>query len=148
MALDGPPPDEDQLNRLARVNQSEPRQVHMPKKNMLGPWTDQIYQWLTGDRLQMTSIQELLAARGCSVSCPSLRRFVVKGHWRKTSRTPVRMEDTPAGVSDADFGRLGMITDPETGRRRTVRAMLIVLRHSKHCFLWSMHLQKLEDVIS
>ena len=85
----------------------------------------QIYQWLTGDRLQMTRIHELLSARGCSVSYPSLRRFVVKRNWR---RTTLRMEDTPPGqVAESDFGRLGMITDPETGRRRAVWAMIIVL---------------------
>ena len=46
------------------------------------------------------------------------------------------------------FGHLRLITDPETGRCRTVWAMLIVLCHSRHCFLWPMHLQKLEDVIA
>ena len=145
----GPPPGEDQLSRLAVVSPSGSRQVQTSRQDMLEPWADQIYQWLTGDRLQMTRIQELLAARGCSVSYPSLRRFVIKRHWRKPGRTTVRMEDTPPGeVAEADFGRLGMITDPETGRRRTVWAMLIVLCHSRHCFLWPMHLQKLEDFIA
>ena len=35
-----------------------------PRQDLLEPWADQIYQWLTGDRLQMTRIQELLAVRG------------------------------------------------------------------------------------
>ena len=33
-------------------------------------------------------------------------------------------------------------------RRRRVWAMVVVLCHSRHCFLWPMHLQKLEDVIA
>jgi len=45
----------------------------------------------------MTRIHELLAARGCSVSYPSLRRLVVKRNWRRAGRTTVRMEDTPPG---------------------------------------------------
>ena len=105
------------------------------------PWADQIYQWLTGDRLQMTRIHELLALRGCSVSYPSLRRFILKRNWRKIGKTTVRMEDIPPGeVAEADFGRLGMIIDPETGRRRAMWAVVIVLCHSRHCFVWPMYL--------
>ena len=110
---------------------------------------DQIYRWLTGDRVQMTRIHELLGQRGCPVSYPSLRRFILKRNWRKPSRATVRTEDIPPGqVAEADFGRLGMITDPETGHRRAVWAMFIVLCHSRHSFLWPMQRQTLEDVIA
>ena len=120
-----------------------------PRQDLLEPWADQIYQWLTGDRLQMTRIQELLAVRGCVVSYPSLRRFILKRNWRRLSKTTVRMEDTPPGeVAEADFGRLGMITDPATGRRQAVWAMVIVLCHSRHCFVWPIQSQQLEDVIA
>ena len=51
IAKDGPPPDEEQLSRLAAVGQSGPRQVQTPRQDMLEPWADQIYQWITGDRL-------------------------------------------------------------------------------------------------
>ena len=146
-----PPPDDEQLSLLAAMGQSGPRQVHTPGQDALEPWADQIYQWLSRDRMQMSSIHELLMAQGCSVSYASLRRFVVKRHLRKAGRTTVRMEDTPPGqVAESDFGRLGMITDPETGRRRAVWVVVIVivLCHSRHCFLWPMHQQKLEDVIA
>ena len=149
IAQDGPAPGEEQLSRLSGVSQSGPRQSGTPGQDPLEPWADQIYRWLTGDRLQMTRIHELLGLRGCPVSYPSLRRFILKRNWRKPSRTTVRMEDTPPGqVAEADFGRLGMITDPETGRRRALWAMVIVLCHSRHCFLWPMQRQTLEDVIA
>ena len=91
IAKDGPPPDDEQKSLLAAMGQSGPRQVHTPGQDAPEPWADQIYQWLSGDRLQMTRIHELLIAQGCSVSYPSLRRFVVKRHWRKAGRTTVRM---------------------------------------------------------
>jgi len=116
IAKDGPPPGEEQLSLLVAISQSGPRRVETPRQDALERWADYIYQWLTGDRLQMTRIHELLAARGCSVSYPSLRRLVVKRNWRRTARTTVRMEGTlPGQVAEADFGRLGMIADPETG---------------------------------
>ena len=64
-------------------------------------------------------------------------------NWRRRSKTTVRMADTPPGeVAEADFGRLGMITDPATGKRKAVWAMIIVLGHSRHCFVWPMQQQK------
>ena len=147
IARDGPSPDEEQLSRLARVSQSGPRRSGTPGQDLLEPWADQIYRWLTGDRLQVTRIHELLAGHGCPVSYPSLRRFILKRNWRKLGTTTVRMEDTPPGeAAEADFGRLGLRSGPVTGRRRTVWAMVIVLGHSRHCFVWPMQSQKLEEV--
>ena len=146
---DGPAPTEEQMSRLAAVGQSGPRRVQAPSQDQLEPWADQIYRWITNDRLQMIRIHELLAARGCELSYQSLRRFVLKRNWRRPSKTTVRMADTPPGeVAEADFGRLGMITDPATGKRKAVWAMVIVLCHSRHCFVWPMQRQRLEDVIA
>ena len=78
IAQDGPAPSEEQLSRLAGVSQAGTRQVSTPGQDPLEPWADQIYRWLSGDRLQMTRIHELLAIRGCPVSYPSLRRFILK----------------------------------------------------------------------
>ena len=149
IAREGPVPGEEQLSRLSAMGRGGPRRAVTPSEDLLEPWADQIYQWITADRLQMTRIHELLAGRGCGVSYQSLRRFIIRRSWSKPSRTTVRMEDTPPGqVAEADFGRLGLIGDPGTGRRKLVWAMLIVLCHSRHCFLWPMHLQKLPDVIA
>ena len=116
------------------VGQARPRQATSPGQDLLEPWADQIYQWITNDRLQMTRIRELRSARGCVVSYPSLRRFIINRNWRRRSKTTVRMADTPPGeVVEADFGRLGMITDPATGQRKAI---------------WPMQHQKLPDVIA
>ena len=146
---DGPVATEEQLSRLAAMGQVGPRRVEMPSQDLLEPWADQIYQWLTGDRLLLTRIHELLLVRGCAVSYSSLRRFIVKRNWGRRSVRTVRMADTAAGeVAEVDFGRLGMITDPATGKRRVVWALIIVLSYSRHCFVWPTHSQKLEDVIA
>ena len=149
IAQDGPAPSEEQLSRLAGISRAGPRQVETPVEDSLAPWGDQIYQWLTGDRLQVTRVQELLASRGCVVSYTSLRRFIRKRNWGRRSVRTVRMADTePGEVAEVDFGRLGMITDPATGRRKVVWALIIVLSYSRHCFVSPTHSQKLEDVIA
>ena len=76
LARDGPAPSEDQLTRLVGMNLCSPRKVETPTEDILAPWAEQIYEWLTADRLQLTRIHELLAGRGCRVSYTSLRRFI------------------------------------------------------------------------
>ena len=149
VSREGSEPSDDQLSLLAVISQPGPRQVETPSEDLLSPWADQIYQWLTGDRLQLTRIRELLAERGCRVSYASLQRFVARRNWRRRSKATVRMEDTAAGeVAEVDFGRLGLIHDPDTGRRRAVWALIVVLGYSRHCFVWPAFGQKLEDVIA
>ena len=148
VSREGPAPTEEQLGRLAAISRPGPQHGAVPTEDRLAPWADQIYQWLTGGRLQLTRVQELLAQRGCPVSYASLHRFVARRNWRGRSRSTVRMEDTaPGEVAELDFGRLGLVPDPETGRRRTVWALIVVLGYSRHSFVWPTFSQKLEDVI-
>ena len=85
---EGPAPTEDQLSLLVGISRSGPRQSEAPSEELLGPWADQVYRWLTGDRLQLTRIRELLAARGCAVAYSSLHRFVVRRNWRGRGGAP------------------------------------------------------------
>ena len=78
VAKDGTVPSDDQLRRLAVIGQPGPRQAETPSEDLLAPLSDQIYQWLTGDRLLVTRIRELLLGRGCPLSYQSLRRFIQK----------------------------------------------------------------------
>ena len=137
MVQEGPAPTEEQLSRLAAIGRSGPRQSAAPTEDKLAPWADQVYQWLTGDRLEVTRVQELLAERGCRVSYASLHRFVARRNWRRRNPGTVRMaESAPGEVAELDFGRLGLVADPETGRRRTVWALIVVLAHCRHSFVW------------
>ena len=146
---DGPNPSEEQLSKLAVIGRPGPRQVKTPIEELLAPWADQIQQWLIGDRLQLTRIRELLSERGCQVSYSSLQRFVARRDWRGRSLRTVRMEESPPGeVAELDFGRMGSLEDPETGRRRTVWALIVVLAYSRHSFVWPTHRQTLEDVVA
>ena len=120
----------------------------VPSEELLAPWAEQIEGWLTAERLQVTRVQELLAERGCEVSYSSLRRFIQRRGWRQRQPVTVRMEDGPPGeVAEMDFGRLGYLRDPESGRRRTVWALIVVWRYSRHCFVWPTTSQRLDAVV-
>lgn len=145
---DGPEPTEQQLIALATLSISGPRQAETPSEGLLAPWAEQIERWVTTDRLQLTRIRELLGERGCAVSYSSLHRFVARRGWRRKRTTTVRMEETPPGeVVEMDFGYLGLVPDPQSGRRRKVWALVLVWRHSRHCFVWPTTSQRLDAVV-
>ena len=86
LTRDGPVPSEDQLTRLVGLTLCSPRKVEIPTEEVLAPWADQVYEWLTADRLQVTRIHELLAARGCEVSYASVGRFIRRRGLAETKR--------------------------------------------------------------
>lgn len=149
LARDGPPPTESQLINLVKLNRAGPRQVVIPTNKVVEPWAEQIEQWLKQDKLKLTRVQELLAQRHCMVPYTCLHRFATRQGWiGKRSRTTVRMADTDLGeMAEADFGRLGLMWDPQSGRRRQAWGILIVLGYSRHSFLWPLFSQQLGDVI-
>ena len=144
----GPLPTEEQTLSLVQINIAGRRPATIPTESLLSPWADQIYRWLKDDRLRVTRIQELLLKQNCDVPYTSLRRFIARRGWGKHSRDTVRLADTePGEVAEMDFGRLGMVWDPDSGRKRLAWMMVIVLSYSRHSFVWPMFQQQLADVI-
>lgn len=148
LTRDGPPPTEEQLLTLVQLNVAGPRQVVRPTEDTLGPWSENIRKWIQGERLQLTRIQELLEQQHCAVPYTSLYRYVIRQGWLPGSRGTVRMADTkPGEMAEMDFGRLGLMMDPESGRRRVMWALVIVLGYSRHSFVWPLMRQQLGDII-
>ena len=151
LTRDGPVPSEDQLTRLVGLNLSNPRKIETPTdEKSLSPWADQVYAWLTADRSAGDPHPRvacgLVDAEVSYASCGAVHP--VGGVGRDEAPATVRMEESaPGEVAEMDFGRLGLIEDPETGRRRAVWALIIVLTYSRHSFVWPTFSQKLVDVI-
>jgi transposase len=100
------------------------------------------------DELQLTNIHGKLARRGVNVPYRTLHRFAVErcGFGRRTAT--VRVADGDPGVEcQIDFGRLGLMHDPVTGRRRALHALLFTAVYSRHMFVWLSFTQTLADVI-
>jgi len=143
----GPPPTDEQVLALARLSQSAPPTRAAPRLGILAAHHEQIAIWLE-DELQLTRICELLAQRGVTVSYSTLRRFVRQTGLRSGQRDTVRMADSPPGeVAEFDFGRLGPLADPLTGKRQAIWALSIVLPYSRHSFVWPLIHQTLPAVI-
>ena len=109
----------------------------------------QLREWIGADGLQLTNIHGKLARRGVVVPYRTLHRFAVErcGFGQRTAT--VRVADgTPGMECQLDFGRLGMMLDPVTGRRRAVHALIFTAVYSRHLFVWLCFTQTLADVIA
>jgi hypothetical protein len=112
---------------------------------------DQLKVWLVDDGLTVVKAGELLARRGTVVSERTLHRYALEvlGVGRSARGTTVRVADGEPGAElQIDFGKMGLIDDPGSGRRRVVQALIFTACFSRHCFVWLSFTQTTEAVIA
>jgi transposase len=109
---------------------------------------DQIKTWVDDD-LTAVKIHELLERRGTVVPLRTVQRYVAEVCGRTKGQGPtVRIADgEPGDELQVDFGRMGTLFDPGTGRNRVVWALLFTACYSRHQFLWLSLNQTTETVI-
>ena len=109
---------------------------------------EQITRWVV-QGLTVVKIGDLLARRGTVVAYRTLHRFCVQCCGFGRSAATVRVADGDPGVEcQLDFARMGLIDDPETGRRRVAHALIFTAVYSRHTFVWLTFSQTLEAVIA
>jgi len=83
--------------------------------------------------------QRLVDEQGLVASVASLRRWVAGNLPEEARRAKVRTlrpgPVEPGSEAQIDYGRLGVWTDPATGRRHTVQAFVMVLACSRYMFV-------------
>jgi transposase len=101
------------------------------------------------DGLTAVKIHELLQRRGVNVALRTVQRYVLEVCGRSRGRGPtVRIADgQPGDELQIDFGRMGLIVDAVSGRRRVVYALIFTAGWSRHCFVWLSYRQTTEVVI-
>ena len=108
-----------------------------------------IREWIERDDLQLTNIHGKLARHGVAVPYRTLHRFAVARCGFGRREPTVRVADGEPGVEcQLDFGRLGLVPDPDAGRRRVAHALIFTAVHSRHMFVWLSFSQTLPAVIA
>lgn len=93
-------------------------------------------------------IHILLARRGVEVPYRTLHRWAVANAGYGRRQATVRVADGEPGVEcQVDFGRMGLISDPPTGRRRVTHALIFTACYSRHNFVYLTYRQTIEAVI-
>ncbi len=111
----------------------------------------QLETWLVKEGLTVVKAHDLLVRRGVVVPQRTLHRYAleVMGVGRSDRTTTVRVADGEPGQElQVDFGKMGLIADPDSGRRRVVHALIFTACYSRHCFVWLSFRQTTEAVIA
>jgi transposase len=107
----------------------------------------QISQWVD-QGLSVVKIGTLLGRRGVVVPYRTLHRFCVACCGFGRGSETVRVVDgEPGAECQIDFGKMGLLFDPGSGRRRTVHALIFTAVYSRHMFVWLTFAQTLEALI-
>jgi transposase len=108
---------------------------------------ERIRAWVD-EGLQLMNIHGKLTRRGVVVPYRTLHRFATERCGFGRSKSTVRIADGDPGVEcQLDFGRMGLIPDPVTGRRRVTHALIFTAVYSRHVFVWLSFTQTLAVVI-
>jgi transposase len=102
------------------------------------------------DDLQLTAVHRLFVRHsGAAVPYRTLHRFCVKELGHGGPGNTVRIDDSDPGEElQVDFGRMGLLFDPVTGRHRVAWALIFTAVFSRHMFVWLTFTQGLTDVIA
>jgi len=120
-------------------------------RRLLDGQRDQLVKWLDADGLTVVKAHELLERQGVVVPERTLHRYALEelGVGRSVRSSTVRVNDgEPGDELQVDFGKLGRIPDPETGRQRDCWALVFTPVLSRYSFVWLTHRQTTEDVIA
>jgi len=114
----------------------------------LGRRRDQLKAWLE-QGLRLTKIETLLARQGLVVPYRTLHRFCATELGFGRRAPTVRVADGEPGQElQVDFGRMGLLVDPASGRRRVVHALVFTACYSRHTYVWLTFRQTLDAVIA
>jgi transposase len=99
--------------------------------------------------LSVVKIGVLLERQGITVPYRTLHRFCVERcGFGKTAAT-VRVADGEPGMEcQVDFGYLGLLADPVSGRQRKVHALIFTAVYSRHMFVWLSFTQTLAALVA
>src|SRR2546421_12618555 len=114
---------------------------------------EELKGWLDKDEGQGLTVRkthELLGRSGVVVAERTLHRYALQelGIGRSARKTTVRVADgEPGSELQVDFGKMGVLFDSVTGRRRVCWALIFTAVFSRHCFVWLTFRQTTGDVI-
>ena len=122
-------------------------------RRLLDAHRDQLVEWLDKDKegLTVVKVHELLERNGVVVPERTLHRYALEelGIGRSARGSTVRVNDGALGDElQVDFGKLGRIPDPETGKQRDLWALVFTPVVSRFSFVWLTHRQTLDDVVA
>ena len=113
------------------------------------PHRELLSGWLENDHLTLTKAHIKLGRMGVAVTYSTLYRYAREELGFGGQKITVRMADTlPGEVAQVDFGKMGLVFDPEVGRNRVLHALVVTLILSRHQYVYLTHSQDMNALIA
>jgi transposase len=131
-----PFPDEQQmLGKLKAVLDRSVLVRQAPAKEILGRYREEIEKLLTEKEMTAKQVMRLLVERhALKVSYASVLRYVGDEFHPGKPEATVHLETEPGDEAQVDFGYVGRMRDPESGKDRKTWCFIITLSYSRHKF--------------
>lgn len=141
--------NDDDVHEIAQRVQARPLRDPSAEWKEIAQHRERIAEWLGRKRpLRLTKVHTLLVREyGLTASYDTLRRYATQElDWHRKPPT-VRLDDPPAGQeAQVDFGKMGVMSDGDEGRRRMLWALVITLSFSRYQFVWPSFSQSTEAI--
>jgi transposase len=132
---DQPLPSQDELVRLIRLIQ-DPAIFSQPALSKVEPYHEKIKGWLEEANMTIQQVYRLLREQSdFDVSYSSVYRYVRSRIEPRPPVVTVRLHTEAGEQAQVDFGYVGLMKDPETGKRRKAWAFVMILSYSRHRFV-------------
>jgi hypothetical protein len=141
--------DDLTLGRVVEIVRPHRSDGHGEAWVALADRRDAVGAWVAGG-VAGVKICELLARDGVVVPERTVQRFIASEFGpRRGQGATVRIADgEPGHELQVDFGRLGLLDDAESGRRRVCHALIFTAVFSRHMFVWLSFTQTTDAVIA
>lgn len=133
----GPLPDEQDLVQKVRDLQHQQATAYeTPALDQLAHYKDEIGQWLEDKEMTGKQVWRLLKEHhGITAGYSTIKRYLRAEFSFGRTKATVRRETPPGLEAQVDFGYVGIMYDPETGKRRRTWAFIMTLSWSRHKFV-------------
>lgn len=130
------PNEQELIGKLKELWRKSTMPREAPAKEMLHGYRDEIAKLLTKKEMTAKQVLRLLHERhGLTVSYSSVRRYLQEAFNLGKPEVTVHLEVAPGEEAQVDFGYVGLMRDPETGKERKTWCFIMTLSYSRHRFV-------------
>jgi len=129
------PETEEVASKLKRCMDAAPQRP-TPAKDLIAPHREWIDSLLQEPHMTAKQVWKLFREKtGLSVGYCTMKRYLRSQFHFGAPPVTVRLEVEPGSQAQVDFGSMGMMVDPATGKPRRAWAFIMTLSYSRHRFV-------------
>jgi transposase len=130
------PYEQEMLGKLKAVLDRSALIRQAPVQELLRPYRDEIAKLLSEKDMTAKQVMRLLVERhALKVSYASVLRYVGDEFKLGKPEATVHLETGPGDEAQVDFGYVGRMRDPESGKDRKTWCFIMTLSYSRHRFV-------------